>query len=168
MASHRTVYPLRLIKQDYSYTADEVAEVFGTCSHTVLRWIKGGLKTIPTTRPYLIHSSDLLAFLEARQARRKHPCTPTQFFCCRCRVAREASGESLGVHTALNGMMHLKGNCKACGGKMNKVVKPSEWGPEHQLYQCMNASMQQHNGTQLPQRKCLTEKGDQLCLNLTP
>lgn len=167
MASHRTVYPLRLIKRDYSYTTGEVADTLGTCSQTVLRWVSEGLKIVPATRPYLIHSSDLFTFLEVRQAKRKHPCTPTQFFCCRCRQAKEASKGSLSVHPTRSRMMHLKGVCEACGGKMNKVVKPSAWGPEHPLYQCMNAAVQQHNGTQPAQRECSFEQGGQLCLNLT-
>ena len=138
-----------------------------TCTHTVLKWVKDGLKTVPNTRPYLIHSSDLLAFLETRQAKRKHPCSPTQFFCCRCREAREVAAGSLDTQPTRNRMMRLTGRCGVCGGKVNKVVKPDLWGPEHPLYPCMNASVQQHSGTQPPQPECSVEKGEQLCLDLT-
>lgn len=167
MAGQRTVYPLRIIRRDYSYTTQEVAEMFRTCEHTVLRWVKAGLKTIPGTRPYLIHSSDLLAFLEVRQARRKHPCGPTQFFCCRCRGAREITPASLDSQPTRNRMMRLTGLCEVCGGKVNKVVRPTAWGPEHPLYPRINASVQQHSGTQPAQPECSVEEGEQLCLNLT-
>lgn len=168
MAGKRTVYPLRLIRRDYSYSTQEVAEMFDTCEHTILRWVKAGLKTIPGTRPYLIHSSDLLTFLEVRQAKRKHPCGPTQFFCCRCRAARGMAPGSLDTQPTRNLMMRLTGRCEVCGGKVNKVVKPAAWGPEHPLSPRMNVSVQQHNGTQPPQPECSVDKGGQLCLDLTP
>lgn len=167
MAGQRTTHNLRLIRQDYTYTVREVAEVLDTCEHTVLRWMSEGLKAIPETRPYLIYSKNLYDFLDARQAKRKHPCELYQMFCMKCRLPRGVAVCTLTTHPTKNRFIRLSGKCEACGTKMGRVVKPETWGEKHPLYGCMKPSVEQHNGVEVPQPKCSVEKGEQLCLGLT-
>ena len=168
MAGERTKYNLRLIRQDYTYQTQQVAQMFGICDHTVLRWIKHGLPIIPESRPYLIHSEDLRQFLGKRQTCRKQPCAPNQVYCLKCRKPQQVALGSLNTIPTKNDFIRLTGLCRCCGCTINKIVKPLEWGEKHPLYLCMKPSLKQHNGVQQPPPSCSIEKGGQLCLDLTP
>jgi hypothetical protein len=61
----------RLLKIHRNYTVGEVADILGTHKNTVRSWIKAGLSTIDNKRPTLILGHELIAFLQARRARRK-------------------------------------------------------------------------------------------------
>ncbi|RYG59036.1 MAG: DNA-binding protein [Alphaproteobacteria bacterium] len=167
MAGKRTTYMLRLIRQDYSYTVKEVAALFGIDEHTVLRWIREeGLKPIPTSRPYLIHSKTLHAFLSRRQNDRKQPCEAGQMFCMKCRMPRGVLVGSVTTEPTVK-FLKVKGQCEVCGTRMSKMVNPQYWSHKHPLYACMKPSVKPHNGEYVSQRSCPVEKGGQLCLNLT-
>lgn len=168
MAGHRTTYNLQVIRQDYTYTVQQVADLLGTCQHTVLRWLKEGLHPLPATRPYLIYSKRLHAFLAKRQTERKHPCAPDQMFCMKCRHPRGVVAGTLTLQPTKNTFLRLMGNCGVCGTRMGQIVKPEKWGKTHPLFVCMQASVVEHNGAQQTQRACSVEKGVQLCLNLPP
>lgn len=167
MAGQRTTYNLRLIRQDYTYTVQEVADLLGTCPHTVLRWLKEGLQPIPATRPYLIYSKRLHGFLGKRQADRKHPCAPHEMFCMKCQLPRGVGMGTLTPQPTKNSFLRLMGDCEVCSTRMGRIVKPENWSETHPLYVCMKPSLEAHNGEEVPQRGCSVERGEQLCLNLT-
>jgi hypothetical protein len=168
MAGKRITYILRLIRQDYSYTVAEIAGLFRVDEHTVSRWIREeGLKPIPGTRPYLIHSKTLRAFLSDRQGKRKQPCQPHQMFCMKCRAPHAVAMGTLTAEPTAK-FIKLRGKCEACGTRMSKMANPQSWSQNHPLCACMEPSVKQHNGEPLPQRACPVEKGEQLCLNLNP
>lgn len=167
MAGKRINHNLRLIRQDYSYYVKELADLFGIDTHTVLRWVReDGLKVIPQSRPYLIHSADLHAFLSRRQQERKQPCDVHQMYCMKCRSPQPVRKDSLTVKTEPK-FLRLCACCESCGTRMNKRVVPEKWGEEHPLYLYIQPSDTPHNGKSLSQRSCPVEKGGQLCLNLT-
>lgn len=57
--------PFARIKENYSYTVQEIADLFEIIIATVRRWGRiEGLKRIPKVRPHLVHSSDLRCFLD--------------------------------------------------------------------------------------------------------
>jgi hypothetical protein len=167
MAGPRQNHNLRLIRKDYSYTAEEVAKLFHINYQTVLRWVEDGLPIIPDTRPFLIYSVDLHTFLATRQAKRRHPCASDQMFCLKCRLPR---GVKQGTLTAvpIPKFIQLKACCDVCGGKVSKVVKPETWGENHPFYPYIQPSIEPHNGRPQPQPTCQLQKGAQLCLDLTP
>jgi len=167
MAGQRTIYNLRRIRQDYTYTTQEVAETLGTCEHTVLRWLKEGLQALPDTRPYLFHSSELLRFLSRRQAKRKTPCQAHEMYCLKCRSPRQVAAGGVGNQLLPNNSMRLTGPCQVCGTRINKLIKASSWTAEHPLYPSIKLVSEQHDGVQQPQPTCSVDKEGQLCLKLT-
>lgn len=89
MSVKKYTYSLRLIRADYTYTVEQIADLFGVDIATVRRWIsKEGLARIPKTRPHLIHSSALLTFLVKKKSARKQPCQPDQAYCFTCKAPR--------------------------------------------------------------------------------
>ena len=83
-ATKRT-YNTRPIKRDYTYFLREIAELFEVHPRAVRRGVKGAIPLIGERRPFLTHGRDLIAFLDARQARRKQPRAADELCCLRCR-----------------------------------------------------------------------------------
>ena len=168
MAAKRLNHNLRLIRQDYTYTTQEVAQLLALDVATVLRWIRlEGLQPITHTRPYLIFSGVLIDFLSKRQAARKHTCSAAEMFCLKCRAPRFLVQGSIITEPTKNQFIRLMGRCACCDTKMSKVVKPENWGVNHPLYVCMQPSVGVYKVQQQSQPKCSVEKGEQLCLSLT-
>lgn len=71
-------YNTRRIKCSRNYTLQEIACLFDVHINAVRRWITEGLPCIDTQKPFLVHGSELVAFHNARQVKRKHACKPTQ------------------------------------------------------------------------------------------
>lgn len=86
----------------------------------------------------------------------------------KCKQPRSMATGTLTTKPTKNAFIRLLGRCIFCGTRMNKIVKPQEWGETHPLYVCMTPSLEQHNGVQHSQHKPSVEKGEQLCLNLIP
>lgn len=169
MAAKRLNHNLRLIRQDYTYTTLEVAKLLGVDAATVLRWVRlEGLKPIPHTRPYLFYSGLLIDFLQTRQTKRRCECTAEQMYCLKCRTPRFMLEGSLYTQPTKNRFIRLMGQCACCGSKMSKVVKPENWVLIHPLYLCTQPSVGEHKVQQQNQPQCSIQKGEQLCLNLTP
>lgn len=174
----RKTYPTNIIRRDYSYEVHEVAELYGLAPDTVFRWIRDeGLKRLPKIRPYLIHSSDLIDFLDRKVKKRKHPCKPQQMYCCRCRKPREVAPSSLQVRVQRNKQKKLCGECIVCGCKVNKLLKLSEWNKNHPLWLRRKAKSEkkavkpiepfnQHNGTNETPRECQIESNGQFTLGI--
>src|ERR1035437_3546649 len=90
-------YNTRLIKPDFPYNVQEIADLFSLHKHAVLRWVGEGLPLIDERKPYLIHGSALIAFLDKRQAERKRVCQADEFFCFKCRAPRQAAGDAVDI-----------------------------------------------------------------------
>ena len=108
----------RLAKIHRNYSVEDAARLYGVHRNTVRNWIKQGLKTCDTKRPILILGRDLAAFLQARRARNKRPCGPSQLYCMRCRVPQAPAGAMVDYQplTATSG--NLVAICPACGALM--------------------------------------------------
>ena len=50
-------YNLRLIKATWPYTVQEIAELFGVHKNAVLGWLKAGLKSDRSQRPFLVRGT---------------------------------------------------------------------------------------------------------------
>ena len=162
-------YSLKPIRRNYTYSVDEVAELYGIAPATVFRWIRNeGLKRIEGSRKYFVHGSELTKFLEKRNAKNKKPCKNGEMFCCKCRTPKTPEPDSLKHKKLVNKTVRAYGHCSVCNTKMNKVVSGKKWTKKHPLYPDKNASTKPHSGESDSQRKCQTEMGEQLCLNITP
>lgn len=152
-------YNTRLIKEDYSYYVEQVADLFGVDVATVRRWIsKEGLKRLPKTRPHLIHSNALKAFHDKRQADRKKPCYPSEAFCCRCQVPRIPQRGTGTVTLLPNRSFRFKAKCSECGGIVVKNIGAAEWNGNHPLAVFLSGVVEEHNGACPAYRECTIQQ----------
>jgi hypothetical protein len=119
-AKKRT-YNTRLIKRDYSYFVWEIAELFDLHPNAVRRWLKAGLVTLDDRRPILVHGSDLIDFLDMRQAARKQKCAVDQFYCFRCRRPRHPRFGYVEAEIRSEMRLDLSGACDTCGTRMHRA-----------------------------------------------
>jgi hypothetical protein len=153
--SRRHRYPLGAIKRDYTYAVCEIARLFDITRDTVFCWIRDeGLQRLQGSRKYLVHSSDLTAFLTVRNRKNKKPCRAGEMYCCKCRRPRTPDPTLLKVEPVPNGTVRAQGLCINCGTRVNKVIRGSEWSETHRFYASANASTAAHNGAHRSPRKC--------------
>lgn len=114
MARKKRTYNTRRIKRDYSYRLQEISECLEVHKNAVRNWLKEGLPKIDEQKPFMIHGSDLIAFLNKRQAGRKHKCKDNEFFCCKCRVPRKAKSGSINFIIRNETKLNIHGKCEAC------------------------------------------------------
>ena len=155
--SRRHRYPLGAIRRDYTYTVAEIAALYNIAPDTVFRWIRNeGLLRLHGSKKYLVHSSDLIAFLTARNRKNKKPCRDGEMYCCKCRVPRKLDLSRLATERLPNGTIRVRGVCIVCGTRMNKTVSGSSWSETHPLYAPANASTAAHSGEHRSPRNCRT------------
>lgn len=148
-------YNTRLIKEDYSYFVEEVADLFSVDVATVRRWMReDGLKRLPETRPHLIHSTDLKAFHEKRQAERERPCDPNQVYCFRCQLPRTPQIGSGTCTEQPNKSVRFKAKCSECGCILHRCVSAVEWNENHPLAEFLSGAAKEHNGGHPTHREC--------------
>lgn len=111
-------YNTRRIHLTTSYSALEVAELYGLHKGSVLNWIKQGLKIIDQHKPYLIRGSDLFDFLNKRQKQRKVNCQLNELYCFKCRAPRKPISESVQITKRNNCRLKIEGRCHTCNTKM--------------------------------------------------
>ncbi|MCD8498103.1 MAG: helix-turn-helix domain-containing protein [Alphaproteobacteria bacterium] len=125
-------YSLRRIKDNYTYTVEQIADLFGINVNTVRRWIsEEGLKRLPMTRPHLVHSSDLKRFLERKQKSRKKPCAEHELFCCKCQMPRSPKLDTGSLILNPNNTVLFGARCSVCDTKIHKAVKGEKWDENH-------------------------------------
>ena len=90
-------YNSRRVCRDLSYSVQEAGELFGIHKNTILQWLKNGLSKIDGSKPYLIHGSELIAYLNKKREIRKSRCKANEFYCCRCRLPRRAWGDIVDI-----------------------------------------------------------------------
>ena len=169
MSRRKRTYPLRRIKENYTYTLEQIADLFGIDLMTVRRWVRhDGLARIPKIRPYMVHNSALKAFLHKRQSARKQKCGPGEVYCLKCRCPRIPEKGTGRATIQPNNCMRFQARCGTCGSKMNRVIKAAEWSKNHPLANYIHDAPKQHKGAHPPHRECHIQKVEQLCLNITP
>lgn len=112
----------RLVKQNRTYTVEEVASLFGSHRNTVRHWLKNGLRTIDDRRPLLIHGGDLIEFLSKRRHSGKRPCGPGEIYCLRCRQPSRPAGNVVAYRSLTADRGDLLGVCGACGCRLFRRV----------------------------------------------
>jgi hypothetical protein len=164
----KRTYNTRLIKDDYSYYVEQVADLFSVDVATVRRWIcKEGLERLPKIRPHLIHSSDLKIFHEARRAKRKNPCAPNEVFCCRCQMPRVPQKDTGSITPLPNHCVRFKARCSGCGGIMLRNIRAAGWNENHPLATFLGDAIEEHSGAPQTLRECSLQEEDKSCLNIT-
>lgn len=153
------IYNLSRIRLDYTYSVDEIAALYGITSDTVFRWIRReGLLRIPGTKKYFVHSSDLIAFLEKKNARNKQPCADDEIYCCKCHRPRKPKPVFLKVRKMPNKTIRVSGRCEVCNTRVNTFVSGKKWSESHPFHPDRNAPIEPPSGEQGTPRKCQTWK----------
>jgi excisionase family DNA binding protein len=126
-------YRLNLIRAKRSYTVKEAAELLSVHVRTIQCWIKGGLRVLDGSRPFLMMGHELKSFLAVETQKQKRPLSADEFYCVRCRAAVKASGVETFPTDKTMGRdklaVILKGLCAVCGGKVNRfstIPKPAD------------------------------------------
>lgn len=167
MAKKRT-YSLKPIRQNYTYSVYEIADLYSLTPDTVFRWVRNeGLKRIVNSKKYFIHSSDLRKFLKKRNKKHKHSCNEGEIFCMKCQKPQKPKNGTLKNKKMPNKTIRVMGKCSVCDTRVNTVVSGKKWSKKHVFYSGNNASTKQHSVEHESPRECQTRMGEQLCLNIT-
>jgi hypothetical protein len=117
----KRTYNIRRIKATWPYSVQEIAELFGIHKNAVLRWLQDGLQANRDQRPFLIRGAELARFLTARQISKRRKCSTTEFYCFKCRDAREAYLRIADVAIESPTRLRVKALCAVCSTPINKV-----------------------------------------------
>lgn len=119
-------YNINLISKRKTYIVKEIAVLLGVHTRTVQIWLSQGLKAVERSFPYLIHGGELAQFLADRQGKQKHPLTPDEFFCLKCRQATKSLPGTINktiTNKRMGGgkfLIIIKALCEVCGSKVNR------------------------------------------------
>lgn len=119
-------YNTRIIRLNYSYTLQEISNLYGNHIRTVRAWIKEGLPNIEGLYPYLVKGRELKEFLSKRQLKQKVKLEAGQFYCTRCKTARNAQNNQVKLvysgKTIGKGIKDftIQGICEICWTKINR------------------------------------------------
>lgn len=120
----KALHPRRLnprrAKLHRSYTAEEIADLFGVHKNTIRNWIRAGLKVVDSQRPLLILGSELFAFLSRRRTESRKRCGRGELFCLRCRLPRSPVDGRVQYSPQTPLLGCLTGSCGHCGARMNR------------------------------------------------
>ncbi len=168
MPSKKRKYNLKRVRRHYTYSVNEVSELFDIAEMTVFRWIADeGLPRIPGSKKYFVHGSQLIDFLVRKNCKNKKPCHDNEIYCCKCKKPQRPHLPLLKIQKIPNGTIRVSAKCEVCSTPMNKVISAQKWDETHPLYPNINADPKQHSGAHESQRKCKDKPEVQLCLNLT-
>jgi excisionase family DNA binding protein len=115
-------YDIRRVKIHRSYSLSEAAKLLVVTKHTIRRWTDDGLPLIERKRPWLVHGSDLRAYLKARQPR-KQPCRAGQIYCVRCRAPKRPAFDEVDFISKTPTTGLLAGLCPTCASMIYRVTK---------------------------------------------
>ncbi len=115
-------YHIHRIKQRHTYSIGEVMELLGVHKNTVRQWVGSGLATIDSTRPMLIHGSELKRFLLDKRSSAKSPCQPHEFCCMKCRAPRNPWGDVIDVTISTAQLFRLHALCEVCDTPIHKAA----------------------------------------------
>ena len=115
----------RVIKQKRPYSTEEISELLNVHTQTVGLWYKSGLKKMDDKQPYEVWGQDLIDFLEDKNKKRKHTCSPLELFCCKCQQPRKSKNNIVYIMSN-NCRVNVVGKCEICGTKINKTISPKK------------------------------------------
>ncbi len=168
MSRKKRTYPLRLIRENYTYSLEQIADMYGIDLVTVRRWIRfEGLERLPKSRPALIHSAALKKFLEKRQKSRRQECGTHEAYCFKCHSPRTPKPGTGTAHQQPNGCIRFEAKCATCGCKINRAIRGADWSESHPLVAYLHDATKQYNRAQPLHRECHFQKGEESCLNVT-
>ncbi len=111
------------IKSLRTYTYEVAAQVAGVHVRTVRNWVRNeGLEAMTGQRPHLIRGDALIAFQRRRKASAKMPLRQAQFYCLKCRAARDPAAGMVDCTILRDVRANLCALCPVCATVMNKRI----------------------------------------------
>ncbi len=154
----RRRHNLSRIRQFHCYTTHEIAELFGVHKNTVRQWLKQGLPKIDGTKPFLIHGTELRAFLKQKQESRQAKCRPDELYCLRCRKPQPAWEGLADVILRNTKTMHIIGICAVCEAKTSKLASVKNIPEVFQTYRVQTLHGRHIAESLPPSLRCYLEK----------
>jgi|GEM_PF-2989610 len=115
----RDTLMIKRLKKDYTYTAEQLYQVFGVHSRTLSGWHKNNGLNLVKNRPLMVFSEELRVFLSHKVKQRKTKLALTEFYCMSCKCAKQ--GHEGKVHIEdLGHMLQVKAICPTCGSILNR------------------------------------------------
>lgn len=118
---NRKLRDLRRIRPTCCYEECEVAELLQVTKATVRRWRREGLPILGESGEPLIAGDQLKAWLSKKRAARRKKCQVHEFFCCRCRTARNARKGTVEIVSRNAKTLSIRARCGTCDARMNKA-----------------------------------------------
>ncbi len=112
----------RHVKIHYTYTVEEIANLFCKHKNTVRNWHKNGLATIDDRKPMLFHGRTLATFLEAKRTKNKRPCKSGEIYCIKCRAPKVPDGGMADCERVNEKIWNLVAICPDCYTIINQRV----------------------------------------------
>ncbi len=134
MKKKKRVFNTTLIKGTLSYTTMEAATRLDVHKRTIEEWYKAGLDRIDDHKPFLIHGSDLIAFIEERQGARKQVCKPDQLYCVKCRMPRESRDHCVDIRFLSAKRLMIYGCCACCHSPTHKLASAKTLAELQQVF----------------------------------
>lgn len=85
-------------------------------------WVRKGLPALTERKPHLIRGCDLRDFLRQAKKTRKKPLRLNQFYCLKCRDAREPAEAMIDCELPATGPAMIQGLCTICLTTMFKRI----------------------------------------------
>lgn len=116
------------IRPTHTYGLQDIAKSQGRRIETVRRWRREGLPTIANTNERLVDGAEFRAWAVAREAARKRPCAPDEFYCMgkTCRTQRVPAVGSVIIRKTNTNLGSIEANCGTCGQKLQKGFAMAE------------------------------------------
>lgn len=110
------------IRPSHTYSREEIAQSQNRKRTTVNRWVREGLPLIPGTNDQLFDGAEFKAWAIAREAARKRPCKPDEFYCMskQCRTQRLPAIGSVIIRKTNANLGSIEANCGTCGSEIKK------------------------------------------------
>lgn len=116
------------------YSTHEVALLIGRSEHTVLKFIKQGLKTIDDKHPFLVRGLDLKEFLKKQNDKNRRPTNFDEMYCLKCRECMVPLHKEIWFLKSSNAIPHAAGKCPVCGSTMCKPYKITDYSDLHRHF----------------------------------
>lgn len=134
---------LRKIRITKIYTVDQIAIALDRSVGTVRMWIRDGLPVLDGRKPALIEGAAIKSWLKNRWESKKQKCSPSEFYCCKCRKPRVPRRSSVSIYPRNIKTLNIKALCGQCGTRMNKGAAFADLGQLQAQFQLL-AQQEEH------------------------
>ena len=110
------------LSKNLTYTIAEIHDIRGTSPQTVRGYIKNeGLRAMTSQKPWLIHGSDYIQFMNEKRDKRKNPHSPGELTYFKCGHRGKPLGDMADLRIEGNRRV-ISALCGACEGTLSLYI----------------------------------------------